>query len=65
LQSNTDFSTKLSKNWELGIGKINPWSGQISKIFSLEEIISQDFLKTLALSPNTTLTEVIIDKSPN
>lgn len=47
---------------ELGLGKINPWSGQISKIFSLEEIISQDFLKTLASSPNTTLAEVIIDK---
>lgn len=47
---------------ELGLGDINPWSGQTSNLFSLEEIVSKEFLETVSKHSGETLADKIREK---
>lgn len=46
----------------LGLSDINPWSGATSKLISIEEILSPDFLKELSKQSGQSLPEVIEKK---
>lgn len=47
---------------ELGLGEINPWSGQISRFISFEDIVSENLIKELKSATSKTLTQEVLEK---
>lgn len=47
---------------ELGLGEINPWSGQISRLISFEDLVSEELLTEAKNHPSKSLSQIIAGK---